>query len=509
VFLTDTTVSGNVTGTASLVGGGQVVQFKPSANLPANHSFQLTAQNLTNLDGVAAQNFSPFFTFSTGIAADSTAPTVVSVGPPDNSTGVGTNALAIVTFSKFINPISVAGATIKITGGGQTEVPSSIIFDSTGTVVTIAPQAPLPANTQITIAISGVTDQENNAVVAKTTHFTTGPGPDTSAPQFAQTNVQNGETVPTNFAFSVQFNKPMDTATVNIGTFGLYDATLAHYVAGTISVSTDLTTATFVPSAPLTPGDNIYPLSYGAWDLSGNPQQSILCGGLGCFNLGLTVGSVADTTPPQVTQTSPGNSVSGVGINALVQVEFSKVISPTSIGQINLFQGGTPISVTRTLSNMNQAVTLTPAVPLSASTIYTISITGVKDFVGNTLVGTVTSTFTTGPGADFVAPNLLSTSPTDGASSIPTNTTIKLVFDKAMNPLTFDPVAGEITLVTTNTSTPVAFAVTFSADFKTATLTTTGLASATQYTLTVFGSGVADVSGNRIVPTNFVNFTTQ
>jgi len=39
-------------------------------------------------------------------------------------------------------------------------VPSSISFDSTGTIVTIAPQMPLPASTQITIAINGVTDPE-------------------------------------------------------------------------------------------------------------------------------------------------------------------------------------------------------------------------------------------------------------------------------------------------------------------------------------------------------------
>jgi hypothetical protein len=43
--------------------------------------------------------------------------------------------------------------------------------------VTIVPQAPLPASTQMTIAISGVTSEAGVGVANTTTHFTTGTGP--------------------------------------------------------------------------------------------------------------------------------------------------------------------------------------------------------------------------------------------------------------------------------------------------------------------------------------------
>jgi len=62
----------------SLVGGGQVVQFKPASTLPANHNFSLILQFLTNTDGVAAQNAFPNFT--TGTASDSTAPPLFRLG---------------------------------------------------------------------------------------------------------------------------------------------------------------------------------------------------------------------------------------------------------------------------------------------------------------------------------------------------------------------------------------------------------------------------------------------
>jgi len=354
-----------------------------------------------------------------------------------------------------------------------------------------------------------VTDAEGNAVVAKTTNFTTGPGPDTVAPLFTQTSVQFGATVPTNFVFSLQFSKPMDPGSINSTTFGLFDSTLGQLVAGTISVSADLKTATFVPSALLTPGHTLQPLSIGSQDLSGNPQQNILCGSLGCFNFFLTVGPSADTTPPQVTETNPGNSLTNIGINALVQIEFSKIISPTSIGQVSLLAGSLPVGVTAAVTNMNQTLTLTPTDPLAANTVYTISIKGVRDFVGNTMAGTITDTFTTGPGADLTSPTILSITPAAN-TTVPDNTQIQIQFSKAMNPLTLDPTVspGAFTLVTVNTSTTVPFTVSFSADFKTVTVTPTGgLAAATQYTFSVVSG--PDASGNLIQAGASVNFTAQ
>ena len=129
--------------------------------------------------------------------------------------------------------------------------------------------------------------------------------------------------------------------------------------------------------------------------------------------------------------------------------------------------------VTPTVTNMNQVLTLTPAVPLTANTTYTISVTGVKDFTGNTMVGTTTASFTTGLGVDDTPPSLVSVTPADGVTSVPVSSTIKLLFSKVMNPISFDSNSGYITLATTNTAATVAFTVTFSVDLKTATLTPT------------------------------------
>jgi hypothetical protein len=506
VFLSDNTVGGTIAGTPSLV-GGNVVQFKPTSALPANHYLTLTVQNVTNASGFPATTVG--LAFTTGTTSDSLVPTVVSVGPPNSATGVGINALVIVNFSKAVNPISVTGSTMQISGGGQTEIPASIAFDSTNTFVTVTPQMPLAANTLTTIAINGVTDAQGNAVTPKTTTFTTGQGPDTVAPLIVQQNVPpSGSTVPTNYAVTLQFNEPMDPGTINSGNFGIYDATAALNVAGSISISSDLKTATFVPNAPLTPGHAIYPTSANALDLAGNAQQNYFC--YCSYDPYLIVGATADTTPPQVAQTSPGNSLTNVGINAPIQILFSKPISSASVGQVSLLIGNTQVAVTAAVTTLNQVVTLTPALPLTANTTYTISVTGVKDTTGNTMVGTTTSTFTTGPTVDYTAPTVVSITPTNGATGVAVSTNIQIVFSKAMNPVAFDPINGYTTLVTTNTSTAVAFTVSFSADFKTATLTTTSpLAAATQYTFNVVYIAIADVSGNVSQTNVSSSFTTQ
>jgi hypothetical protein len=501
-------VGGTIAGTLSLMGNGKVVQFQPTSALPANHNFQVTAQNLTNTSGVAAPTANLYFT--TGTASDSTAPTVTAVAPQNGTLNVGINATVRVIFSKTIDSISVNGSTIQISGAGQTEIPASITFDTTGTIVTISPLMPLPASTQITVAINGVTDPQGNLVVPKSTTFTTGTGPDTAAADVIAVNPDTSAVnVPTNSPIIIQFNKQMDSTTVTNATLALYDNVTGQLVAGSISASADMKTFSFIPSGPLPVGRSFTIVSGtgnflglgSALDLTGNPQQF--------FEVSFTTGSGEDMTPPQVTETNPGNGVSGVGTNALAQIEFNKGISPTSVGQVVLLQGGSPIAVTSALSNLSQTLTLTPAIPLAANTTYTISITGVQDFAGNTLVGTLTKNFTTGPGVDLTAPTIISITPASN-TTVPDNTKIQVQFSKAMNPLTLDPTVspGDLTLVTTNTSTPVPFAISFSADLTTATVTPTGgLAAGTQYTFTV-ASGT-DASGNLLQAGGTVNFTTQ
>src|SRR5271157_659536 len=221
---------------------GGVITIAPTSNLVSGSQYQVYvdyASNVTNTDGVAVQAYA--YNFTAGTAVDTAAPTIVSQAPTNTSTNIGTNTLVSVNFNKAINPISVTGSTIQLSGGSVTEVPSSIAFSPDYTRVSITPQAPLPVSTQLTVAISGVTSEAGKSVSAKTTHFTTAANPDFTAPVVISSSVLSGQTnVPVNSVFSLQFSKPMDIGSFTNNTnVGLYNYNTGQYVTSTISWSAD------------------------------------------------------------------------------------------------------------------------------------------------------------------------------------------------------------------------------------------------------------------------------
>ena len=66
-------------------------------------------------------------------------------------------------------------------------------------------------------------------------------------------------------------------------------------------------------------------------------------------------------------------------------------------------------------------LTLVPAAALAANTLYTLTVTGVTDLAGNPMSQAFTSSFTTGPGADFTQPSVTGFDPANGATQVPTN----------------------------------------------------------------------------------------
>jgi hypothetical protein len=492
-----------LTPTLSLVGGGQVINIAPTSNLTAGQYFAYVSYggNVTNTNGVPVQGYE--LNFTVGSAADTAAPTISSVAPPDSSANIGTNAGISVNFNKAINPVSVTGSSIQLSGSSVTEVPSSISFTSDYTRTMIIPQAPLPSSTSMTIAISGVTSEAGVAVASKTTHFNTMAGPDFSAPSVIHTSVDYNQVVGTNAAFAMQFNKPMDQGSVNPGGVQdvyLYDSALG-YVATTISFSTDLTTVMLKPTANLTVSHQFSLCSYYMTDLSGNPQNN-LC-------ISFSTGTGTDATGPAVQQVSPPSGFTGVGINAPVQILFNEPISGASIGGVTLKLGSSVIPTTATLYDGDQGIQLRPLVPLAAGTVYTINVTGVKDITGNAQSSFPSKSFTTGTGTDLVTPTVVSTYPTSGQSNIPVNAALQAVFSKAMSPASFDASNSFTLRDASNNVVPAN--ITFSADFKTVTLqpksNLTG-GGVTYYFEIGYQAALYDIGGNALYY-GYISFTTQ
>jgi hypothetical protein len=504
VTLYDNTAGTSLTPTLSLVGNGQVINIAPTSNLTASDNYTVNISSaVTNTVGLAVNAFSPNFT--AGTAVDTAKPTITTVAPPNLATNIGTNAGVTVNFNKAINPISVTGSSIQLSGGSVTEVPSSVSFTPDYTRTMIVPQAPLPSSTLMTIVISGVTSEAGVAVTSKTTTFTTMAGADFIVPYVVNPSVQSGQTVGTNAAFAMQFSEPMDIGSIDVATVGIFSN--VYYscygqIPATVSWSADQTTIFIVPTSPLTAGTTYYLGSYSLTDLAGNPQQS--------FCVGFNTGTGTDTAGPVVQRVSPPSGFTAVPINAPVQILFNKAISGASLGGVTLKRGTSVIPITVSLFDGDQGIQLLPLVPLATSVLYTINVTGVKDITGNAQSSFPSQSFTTGTGTDLVPPIVVSTNPTSGQTGVPDNTTVQVVFSEAMDPASFDQNTSFVLYDPSSNVVPAT--ITFSADYKTVTLHPNAtLISGVTYTMYVGWPYVNfylyDLGGNALYGTYF-SFTT-
>ncbi len=498
-----------LTPTLSLSSNGQIITIVPTSNLVAGSQYfaavSYGAGIVTNIDGVPVQPYQ--FNFTAGTGTDLVAPTILTVAPPNAATNIGTNAAVSVDFNKAVNPVSVTGSSIQLSGGSVTEVPSSISFTTDYARTMIVPQAPLPSSTQMAIAINGVTSEAGVSVASQTTHFTTMAGADFVAPYVVNSSVQSGQTVGTNATFDLQFNKPIDLGSVDgaaVGVSSYFCGVGQQFqVPATVSWSADQTTVFLAPTSGLTASTPYYLFSSNLADLSGNPQIN--------FCVSFSSGTGTDTTGPVVQQVSPPSGVTGVPINAPVQILFSEPISGATLEGVTLKQGSTVIPTIASLYDGDQGIQLLPQAPLATGTVYTISVTGVVDINGNLQSSFPSQSFTTGTGTDLVAPTVVSTNPTNGQTNVPDNTTIQVVFNEAMDPASFDPNNSFTLLDSSNKVVPAT--ITFSADYKTATLhpssnLTGGGATYTMYVGPNSTPPLQDLGGNPGGNTSF-SFTTH
>jgi len=479
-----------VAGAVSLDATGTIVRIVPNAPLTANNSYFF--QTTTGIQGVngLAQSFNNGFSFTTGAATDTAGPVVTLISPPDGANNVPVNADVHVRFNEPLNPLRVNAGTIQISGGGQTAVPTSLTFSPDNTEAVFTPLEPFPDNTLMTVTIAGVQDLAGNLVAPRTTQFTTNATAAAVAPAVISSNPVSGATnVALNSIIELLANSAVDPGTVNVNSFRLTDNFLGLNVPGAFSFSADGRTITFVPSAPLAV-ERSYSVIFtgGITDLAGN-----LLGCAGLCNYSFTTATVADAVAPAVLGVSPADQLTSVPINTQIVIQFNEPVNNLTLQQITVSSPGGPVSTAVSLANGQRTVILTPSIPLNASTQYTVSIAAVQDLSGNVLPAPVTTSFTTGPGADLLHPTVVASNPLNGSTGVPLNSVIQVRFSERVNPLTVTP--STMFLFPNSSGVAISASVSVSTDGLIATLTpSTPLVAETQYELFI-SSGVTNLAG--------------
>jgi Bacterial Ig-like domain len=435
----------------------------------------------------AGNSNSPNFYFSTSASLDTVNPAVTSIVPPHGASGVGVNALAHVTFSEPIDPLTLNATTVALSSGGG--IATTLSLDAAGTVLIVTPAVPLPDSASVTITVNGVQDRAGNAAPIATATFTTAAGADVVRPSGAS-NVAGS--MPVNSLFEVVFTEPMDVPSVLVfkDQF-LYDNTVGYLTGGTMTFTADGRTMTYVPSANLVAGRSYsINLNSNARDLAGNGLNNI---GVGFSGTGV------DTTPPQIRAINPGDGLTAVRRNVKIEVLFDEPVDPTSLDSVNVLVSGSPIAIdSRTLSNGNRLLTLTPSALLAANTVHTISIAGIEDVAENQMP-TVTTTFTTGSTTDLAGPAAPTFLPVNGSTNVLVGATLSVTFAEAIDPVRvlaqYGGSSSGIYLRLTATSAIVPSTLSFSADYKTVTIVPNSpLAAGTQYQIVSYQ--IYDMAGN-------------
>lgn len=484
----DGAVSGSVTSSSDSLS----VTFAPAQTLASNTLFNVQVNGVRDAAGNLMTT--PFTSsFTTGTAIDFTQPTLVLVDPENGIAGVPTNAHYTVQFSKAINPATLTPTNLAMVDSttGQ-PIPGMVQADSDGFTAAFIPNSPLPAGQRFVVSLSTAIQDTfgNNLVAAGPFAFTTADTPETAPPHLvANSPTSNAANVGTNALINLEFSEPLDIATVvpNIEV-----SAGGQPIAVMVALSNADKRVTVSPAAALMPGAQ-YTVTIGGGiaDLAGLTLDNA-----GSFTF--QTGNITDPTGPSVISVDPANGATGVPLNTLARLAFSKPVDPTSLlsGTIVLYadglSGADAIPGSLSIAANGDSVAFTPAAPLTPETAYCFYINGIVDVEGHGLAQNNynISCFTTGVSAAGAGPAVVSMSPASGSASVPLNAQIALTFS---SPISTVAAASGITVSASGIAVPGTVSVSNTAT--TATFTPTSpLAGNTEYT--VQAGGITDLAGN-------------
>ena len=499
-----------ITGTVAYAGNGNVATFSTSNALPANVT--CTATLSTGVQDAAGTPLgAPFvWTFGTGAAPDTTAPTVAAVTPPANATNVALNTLLTASFSEAMNPQTLTPVSFTLACPGGTPVTGTVAYAVNGNTATFSPAVNLPAGVSCTASIStGAQDVSANGLANPFTwSFMTGAAADTTPPTVtAVTPLANATGVARNSLITASFSEAMDPLSLTATSFTLACPARTP-VTGTVAYASTGNVATFTPMGDLPASTSCTAtLTSAARDAAGNAMVAP-------FTWTFVTGMAADATAPTVISMTPANGATAVLLNALVVAGFSEVMDPLTLTPATFSlacPAGTPITATVAYAVNGNAATLTPSGNLPPATLCSATVsTGARDVAGNALLVPATWSFTTGAAMDTTPPMVTSSNPADGAAGVCINKTINVLFSEAMDPLTITTATFTLAV---NAGPAVTGVVAYDAPTRIASFDPVANligTPATTYTATITGGagGVKDLQGNALTADRFSSFTT-
>ena len=456
---TVTSPGNNPTGSVKLDPTGRTATYTltPGTLLLHGATYTATITGARSLDFGVPLSAPYVWTFTAGATPTTGAPTVTTVTPINQATGVPINTTALnATFSE---PINITTGTFTLAAASQTPT-GTLAFDASNqnATFTLTAGTSLVAQTTYTATITGAKSLATGLPMAApfTWSFKTGSVANSTRPGVTLTTPATtvpGPTlgVPANGAISAVFSQEMAPASINGDSFlvtcpppGVSPSGIVSYTAGT-------RTAVFTPLAVLETGRTYTAtLTTAATNLAGNAlggNQAALPAASN-YIWTFTAGAPVAQAQLVVQATTPGtnaiNVSPGASINATFQVPTGIRINPATVNASTFTLIGPfpspnqiPASSVALDTATGTVVTFTPQAPLTNNDKYTATVkggaSGVTDLALPTDAMAADYTWSFTVGAQALPPSIalgsISTFGNFGGNAGTTNTGLKTVIN--------------------------------------------------------------------------------
>jgi hypothetical protein len=301
---------------------------------------------------------------------DAGAPSVTGTTPADSATGVTAGTSVVITWDENIDCASVDNTTVTIAGGGALSASPSVCATNSATF-TVSGQA---NNQDITITVTtGVTDVVGNPMAAN--HVITYKTVDDTPPS-STVNAIAGTLIPSDFNYSIT-GTASDNATgtgVNLVEVSIDSGAWVSAV----DTSGDSSWSTWSYSWANPGADGSYSVQSRATDAAGTPNQETPGGGQTAD---------VDVTLPTLNKpaSNPADGATAVTLNSDITIVWAEDITCADVTNSNIsIDNGASLSATPTSCGTNTA-TFTVSNQTLNNTVYTVSVTNVRDLAGNTM----------------------------------------------------------------------------------------------------------------------------
>ncbi len=382
---------------------------------------------------------------------DTTAPTISSLTPADNATGVAITSNLVITFSEAVH-VATGHVTIKKSSDNSTveaiDVTSVQISGDGTTTITINPTSSLSYSTGYYVLIDATAfeDSAGNtfAGISSSTawNFTTTAAPESTAPTVSSLSpADNATGIAITSNLVLTFSESVNVVTGHVTIKKSSD----NAIVEAIDVTSGQVSGGGTTTITVNPADLSYSTDYYVQvdatafeDGAGNAFAGIL----NTTTWNFTTSAAPDTTAPTVSSLSPADNATGVSFHPSLTITFSEAVN-VDTGYVTIKQTSDnstveAIDVTsgQVSGNGTDTITVSPNTTLGSVVSYYIQIdsTAFQDPSGNHYAGISNTTswnFTTAS-SDTTAPSITALSPVNGATGISNQTELAVSFDESV-----------------------------------------------------------------------------